>query len=58
MGTLDVARRGAGVARGLRWLSKHRMSLDEARRVIADEVARRPARFNRTPAVTGARLSR
>lgn len=45
MGTLDVARRGAGVARGLRWLAKNQISLDEARRVVAEEIARRPERF-------------
>lgn len=45
MGTLDVARRGAGVARGLRWLAKNQVTLEEARRVVADETERRPERF-------------
>lgn len=45
MGTLDVARSGAGVARGLRWLAKNPVSLDEARRVVAEEASTRPARF-------------
>ncbi len=45
MGRLETARRGAGIARGLRWLAREPVTLDEARRVIADEVARRDERF-------------
>jgi hypothetical protein len=45
MGTLETARRGAGIARGLRRLAKNPVSIDEARRVVSDEVARRDARF-------------
>ena len=45
MGSLETARRGAGIARGLRWLAKDPVTISEARRVIADEVARRDERF-------------
>ncbi len=45
MGTLETARRGAGIARGLRWLARNPVTIDEARRVITDEVARRDERF-------------
>lgn len=40
-----MARRGWAVARGLKRLLADPVSLDEARQVIADEVARRPERF-------------
>jgi len=43
--TIEMARRGWKVARGLRRLVRDPVSLDQARRVIADEVARRPERF-------------
>lgn len=45
MGRLGLARRGAGIARGLRWLSRNPVSLAEARATITDEIARRPQRF-------------
>lgn len=45
MNRLDTARRGASIARGLRRLARNPVALDEARRVVADEVARRPERF-------------
>lgn len=40
-----MARRAVTVARGLRRLVRHPVTLDEARSVVADEVARRPERF-------------
>ena len=40
-----MARRGWRVARGLRALVRDPITLDQARQVIRDEVARRPARF-------------
>ena len=40
-----MARRGVAVARGLRRLVHDPVGFDEARRVIADEVAHRPDRF-------------
>ena len=43
--TIEMARRGWGVARGLRRLVREPVTLDEARSVIADEIQRRPERF-------------
>ena len=40
-----MARRGWSVARGLRRLVREPITLDEARAVIVDEIARRPERF-------------
>jgi hypothetical protein len=40
-----MARRGLAVARGLRRLVRHPVTLEEARAVIAAEVAERPVRF-------------
>ena len=45
MRTLEMARRGWTVARGLRRLLREPVTLDEARAVITDEVQRRPERF-------------
>lgn len=45
MSRLDTARRGVGIARGLRWLAHNPVTLDEARRVIAEEAATRGRRF-------------
>ncbi len=42
---LARARRGARIARGLRWLARNTAQLDEARRAIADEVVRRGERL-------------
>lgn len=40
-----MARRAVGVARGLRRLTNHPVGIDEARRTVAGEVARRDERF-------------
>lgn len=45
MRKVELARRGVGVARGLRRLVKNPVSLDEARDSVRDEVQRRPQRF-------------
>lgn len=45
MGAVDTARRGAGIARGLRWLAKNPVTIEEARQVVSDEVIRRERRF-------------
>lgn len=45
MQTLEMARRGLGVARGLRRLVRDPATLEGARQVIAEEVRARPQRF-------------
>ncbi len=45
MQTIGMARRGLGVARGLRRLVRQPATLDGAREVIAEEVRARPQRF-------------
>jgi hypothetical protein len=42
---LDMARRGVGVARGLRWLVTHPVPVREAEEVVVDEISRRGARL-------------
>lgn len=45
MNKLELAQRGWSLARGLRWIVRNPVTLDEARRVVADEVRRRDERL-------------